>query len=572
MNDPRVSSLLRAALSGRLTRRQVLETGLGLGLATPVLAALVAAAPEASAAPTGSAAPRLARAQAGNSGSFTVLFIGGASDVDPQSSYITLGSAISLGAYEMLLRYKGNSTSEYEPMLAESWVASPDNSTYTFKLPANAKFHDGTVCDAAAVKASFTRFHKMQLGPFKVITRFVDDPDKQIEAVDATTLRFNLGKPQPLFLAAMASNYGPYVVSPKAVQDHKTDKDPWAHQWFAANAVGTGPYKLVENDVNTQSVLTKFDDYHRGWSGNHFDKIVFRIVPENATRRQLIEQGQADATTVNLTPEDVEALKRVATVDVLTYPSTRVNWVILNTVKLKTKEVRQGFSYAFPYDDVVNGVYKGLIKRSGPIPDTVKDSDPNVFLYKTDLAKAKQLILSGGFKEGDKFDYLLPSGDEVENSVAQLFQANVQKMGFKLEISQVDSATQNDIILGNSPADQKPAFMGAWAWFPDYNDPWNQLAPNFLKVSIGNGGSNAGAWVNDRFEAIMAEAEHYTDEKHLADLMKEAQNIVTEQDPPAIYYGQLLYYTIIQKNIQGFVPNPLYLECYPFYQMSRASS
>ena len=32
----------------------------------------------------------------------------------------------------------------------------------------------------------------------------------------------------------------------------------------------------------------------------------------------------------------------------------------------------------------------------------------------------------------------------------------------------------------------------------------------------------------------MAEAEHYTDEDQLVALMKEAQNILTEQDPPAI--------------------------------------
>ena len=63
------------------------------------------------------------------------------------------------------------------------------------------------------------------------------------------------------------------------------------------------------------------------------------------------------------------------------------------------------------------------------------------------------------------------------------------------------------------------------------------LAPNFLEASTGEGGANAGYWVNARFEEIMAEAEHYTDEEQLATLMKEAQNILTEQDPPAIYYG-----------------------------------
>jgi hypothetical protein len=54
--------------------------------------------------------------------------------------------------------------------------------------------------------------------------------------------------------------------------------------------------------------------------------------------------------------------------------------------------------------------------------------------------------------------------------------------------------------------------------------------------------------------------------------MTEAQNILTEQDPPAIYYGQLLWYTVLRKDIQGFVGNPLYLSAFNFYQMSRGEA
>jgi peptide/nickel transport system substrate-binding protein len=180
-----------------------------------------------------------------------------------------------------------------------------------------------------------------------------------------------------------------------------------------------------------------------------------------------MEQGEADALTYNLTPDDYEALKTNPDLTTLTYPTTRVSWAIMNAPRLKTKEVRQGFSYAFPYDEVINGAYKGLLQRSGPIPSTVKGYDPSVFLYQTDLAKAKELILSGGFQEGDTFEYMTVSEDEVEKTIAQLFQHNVEQMGFKLEITLVDVATINDIIFGDSPAEERPMFMGAWAWWPD---------------------------------------------------------------------------------------------------------
>ena len=554
---------IQDALPARLSRRQILSLGLRLGVSSPVIAAWMASAPDV-AAGTQAATPTTAE----SSGTFTVLATGPVTNLDPHSAYDNQASMLFLGAYEMLLRLKGDSTSEFEPMLAESWESSSDQQVHIFTIAPTARFHDGAVCDAQAVKDSFTRFLQLGQGPVNVIARFVTDPT-QMEVVDATTIRFNLGSPQPLFLSAMASEYGPLVVNAGLIEEHKTADDPFAHEWFGQNMVGTGPYQLTENEPNDHVTLEKFAEYHGGWAGNHFERVVMRVVEAGETRRQLLESGDADAAAFSLTPEDVAAIEQKGDLQVLVYDSTAVGWAHMNAPRLKTKEARQGFSFAFPYDAVIEGVYKGLLKRSGPLPDTVRGHDPAVFTYPTDLTKAKALILQAGFKEGDLFDYVYPSGEQAEAAVAQLFQANVQEMGFQLDIGEVDRATHGDYLYGAAPAEERPVFVAAQRWWPDYNDPWNMLAPNFTRGMIGKGG-NASFWVNDRFEQIMTEAEHYTDEAHLKELMTEAQNILTEQDPPAIYYGQVKWYTILGKEIQGFTPNPLYLSSYPFYQMSRA--
>ncbi|MCA9876318.1 MAG: ABC transporter substrate-binding protein, partial [Thermomicrobiales bacterium] len=407
--------------------------------------------------------------------------------------------------------------------------------------------------------------------PVGIITRFVESPD-MMEVIDDLTIRFNLGTPQPLFLAAMASSYGPMVISPTALAENATEDDPYAHEWAKEFAVGSGAYILESNSINEGIVFKKFDNYHRGWEGNHFDTIILRVVPEDGARRQLLERGEADAAAFNLTYDAVDALRSNPDVQVIEYPSTAVSWTVMNAPRLLTPEVRQGFSYAFPYDDVVNAVYKGLMKRTGPITDNVKGYDPDVFLYPTDLEKAKDLIISGGFKEGDTFEYMFDSTLAYEQTIAELFQANVAEMGFNLELVAVDIATLNSVAFGDAPPEERPHFLGSWGWWPDYNDPWNQLAPNFLQDQIGDGGSNVGGYVNERFEEIMAEAEHFTSEEQLNELMKEAQNILTELDPPAIYSGQVIRYTILGKDIEGFVPNPLYLDSFNYYDMSRAAS
>lgn len=565
--DPETTGSQAPLKQTSLSRRNLLELGVRAGVAAPIAAAFAGVALDRSAAAAPGNLPVRSWKVDQDTNTFTAIIAYGSPDIDPHSSYVTIGSAILLGAYEMLVQLKGDSTDEIAPMLAQSWEVSDDQSSYTFHLPAGATFHDGTACDAAAVKFSFTRFIQMGLGPYMVAARFITDPETQIVVVDPTTVQFNLPRSEPLFLSALASCYGPYVVSPAAVDANKTNDDPWAHEWFLLNAVGSGPYKLVENNMNEQIVFQKFDDYHGGWDGSHFDSVVMRVVPEDGTRRQLVETGESDALTQNITPEAVDALRSAADLKVLDYPSTNVLWIVFNAVKLPVA-ARQGLSYAFPYDDVINGDYKGLLVRTGPIARNVRGYDPNVFVYPTDLEKAKALLVEGGLAEGSTIDMMVASDYQTDKTYAELFQASLATIGYTLNISTVDTATLNTVLLGDQPADEKPMLIGSWGWFPDYNDSWNQLSPNFLKSAIGNGGGNAGAYVNDRFEALMTEAEHY-DEATYNDLMKEAQNILTEVDPPVIYLGEYQYYTVMRSDIQGFSPNPLYLECYNFYGMSR---
>src|SRR4051794_3223395 len=310
---------------GAMSRRQMLSLGLRLGLATPVIMQLVAAAPAARAAQDDAASP----ASGQSSGTLTVLATGAIATLDPHVAYDNQASMLFLGAYEMLLRLKGDSTSEFAPMLAESWEASDDQTSYTFHLAPNALFHDGTPCDAQAVKDSFARFLAMGQGPVNVIARFVSDPN-QMTVVDPTTIQFSFDRPEPLFLAAMASEYGPLVLNARLVEEYKTEDDPFASEWFSQNMAGTGPYRMTENEPNSYIALERFEDYHGGWEGTHFDRIVMRIVEEETTRRQLLESGEADAAAFSLTPEDVTALQQNPAVQVLIYDSTAVGWAHMN--------------------------------------------------------------------------------------------------------------------------------------------------------------------------------------------------------------------------------------------------
>ena len=140
----------------------------------------------------------------------------------------------------------------------------------------------------------------------------------------------------------------------------------------------------------------------------------------------------------------------------------------------------------------MNGVYKGLMKRSARSPTVCAATIPDVFLYQTDLDKAKELILAGGFEEGDIFDYMVDANEESDQTVAQLFQANVQQWASISSSSRSTTRRSSRPSTATPRAEERPHFIGGWGWWPDYNDPWNQLWPNFTEANVGGGGSNGG--------------------------------------------------------------------------------
>src|SRR5215510_4376654 len=123
------------------------------------------------------------------------------------------------------------------PDLASSWEVKDSGKTYIFHLHKGVKFHDGTDCDAAAVKWNFDRLFNPEE---KVLTAPLFTMIQAVEAIDADTVKITLQYPTETFLRALA-NYrkGFPIISPAAYQT-------WGKQDLAAHPIGTGPFKLAK--------------------------------------------------------------------------------------------------------------------------------------------------------------------------------------------------------------------------------------------------------------------------------------------------------------------------------------
>jgi peptide/nickel transport system substrate-binding protein len=472
-------------------------------------------------------------------------------------------------AYEGLIRLKDDKTDEYEGVLAEWWESNADKSVWTFRLRDGVTFHDGSPCDAEAVRASFERLLTLGLGPVGILRRFVTDP-AQITTPDTRTVVFDLGRPQMFFEAAMASVYGVLVANPAVLKAHEEGGD-WGHAWAMVNeeGCGTGPYRVVDFEPGNQIVFEKYDRYWRGWEGAHFERVVIRAVAEFETRRQLIEQGEADIIDQVL-PQAIADFRQNPDLQVNVGTSAEVDYFVMAIAgPLASPVARQAMCWAFPYQDVIDGVYLGFGKQAvGAVSETLRGFAPETPKYTTDLTKARQLLDEAGVATGTTLTCAVETGDPFGQQAAQLFQANLSEIGISLEIQQMDATTLQGIFYGDAPPEERPNFI-RYGWWPDYNDAWNYLYPLISCQSQGSAGANAGFYCNQRVEDLLTQARDATSEEAYQQALTEIQRIIALDDPPAVYYIQPLWLTVLRRDITGFVYNPIYLGLFDFWRMSR---
>jgi peptide/nickel transport system substrate-binding protein len=502
-----------------------------------------------------------------DSGVLTFLTDQDPSDIDPANDEVAGSDVVARNVAEPLVELEGSSLSTFRPVLATSWTTNANKSVWTFQLRHGVMFHTGRCClTSDDVKYNVVRTFRSGLVNSSFWGRFISNPEKQIKTLGPYTVEFDLGQPQPLFIDELSSLYMSLILDSKALKAHTTKADPWAHQWAQFADIGTGPYTIQSWQHGQQVTLARFPGYWGGWSGRHFGTVIMKTIPEGTTRRELLEKGQADIT-FDLTPEDNLALEHNPAVTVTAPYGTEVDYAFMTqTGPLASTYARQALSYAMNYDAVIKGVYKGFGRRAyGCLPSTMLGYDPNMFHYQTDLNKAKALLQKAGVAPGTTLTYW--SYTAQENLDGEILQAQLAQIGITLKVQRVTEATLSGVYYGNEPPSKRPNLI-AWGWWPDFNDPWDECNVLLNSASAGPNGANAGYYHDSTVDALLNQMKTAGGETlvALAHRMQEAQ----AADPAAIWLVEPAQVTILARNLQGYIFNPVKLQTYGFYTMYRA--
>lgn len=172
----------------------------------------------------------------------TVTFAQGADPRGLDPAFVDDGESAKVMAniYDTLLRYDADSC-DLVPGIAKSYEVSDDGLTYTFTLNEGVTFHDGTACDAAAVKANIdrqlepARTEDMPYASFVFGSEELGSGVASVEAADATTLVIKMRSASTPFLKNLAMPLAAPIVSPAAIEAGDANEKP----------VGSGPYQFV---------------------------------------------------------------------------------------------------------------------------------------------------------------------------------------------------------------------------------------------------------------------------------------------------------------------------------------
>jgi peptide/nickel transport system substrate-binding protein len=256
----------------------------------------------------------------------------------------------------------------------------------------------------------------------------------------------------------MAATYGPQIVNAAVAMEHEEDGD-FGNTWLQVNAegTGTGGWKLVSFEPGEQVILERNENYWRGWEGNHFERIIIRVVEEVSTMRQLVESGDVDIIDrFSVSYDEIDALMQVPTLTVDISDSTEVEYLTMTEAgPLASPEARQAICYAFPYQEVIDGVYSGYASRANSlVAPSVLGYQEDGFFFETDLEKAKELLVTAGVAEGTELTLMQATGSNP--AIAELFQANLAEIGITLTIEPVDQGTRAATFYGDAPAEERP--------------------------------------------------------------------------------------------------------------------
>jgi peptide/nickel transport system substrate-binding protein len=327
---------------------------------------------------------------------------------------------------------------EFVPQLASDWSYNADDSSYTFTLQENVKWHDGTefTADDVVFTYEYTKEH-----PYPWVDNSIVE---SVEALNEYTVKLYLSEPYAPFFQDVA---GVQPIMPEHIWEDITVPEEFLD---AEAVIGTGPYKLVDYSKEHGTYLFEAnEEYYMGTPA--VEEIRFVKIAEEMNAAAL-EEGTVDSASVPAEVlEDIEAAG-------FTIIDAPVSWNYKLSINhqeepLSYKEFRQALAYAVDRDAIVDIVMRGEAVAGSPgiVPPTSVWYNPETPQYEYDPDRAMELIEGLGYSlEGDYFvkdgqtlelSLIAPASSTYYRDMGQLIMQQLEEVGIDIDFQTLEDKT-----------------------------------------------------------------------------------------------------------------------------------
>lgn len=480
----------------------------------------------------------------------TLIVVQGLDDLvslDPAESNELSSIQTIPSLYQRIVQPNRDNPEINEPILVESWQANPQQKSIVFKIKPEAKFASGNPVRPEDILFSYQRAITMNKSPafiLNVLGWKADNIASQLKKISDNEFEVRwTADVSPDVVLNILSTPIASIVDEKLIAAHIKNND-FGNSWLKMHSAGSGAYKMRTYQPRQAIVLEANPLSPTG--APKTANIIIKNVPDPASRRLLIEKGDADIAR-DLGTDQTAALAGKAGIQIVNIPSAEQVYMAFNTASgnsvLNQPAFWQAARYLVDYKGITEDLMRGqyFIHQSFlpvGLPGALED---NPFTF--DPEKAKAILAQAGITNA-RFTL------DVENkvpyiTVAQSIQASFAQAGVQVDLLPAAGSQ----VYTRVRAKQHQAAIRFW--IPDYFDAHS----NASAFAYNDGQSNTVAWLNGwqipelskQTLAALNEADKTKRQNLYTEMQKELQ-----RSSPYVFIDQGKNQIVLRDNVKGY--------------------
>ncbi len=324
-----------------------------------------------------------------------------------------------------------------------------------------------------------------------------------------------------------------------------------------------GPYRFVSWKPGESVEL---EANPRAWGPRgHFDRIVFRTLPDNTTAYRALTAGsldedQLDATLKARSAGDPEFESCCRLIE---FYNLDWSYVALNTRSplFSDARVRRALTMLSDRASIAKSLYRGSARViSGPWSPDSPAYDPALAPLPFDPDAAKALLADAGWRDSNgngtldrngrefEFELRVSAGSEIGRQVDEMLAAELARAGITARVRAMEWAA----FVERVDAGDFEAASLAWSAVDPNPDPY----PYWHSSQCPPNGLNSGCYRNAEADRLMMEARRELDPGRRNALFHRLHAIFRD-DAPAIFLVNSTQKFGFDRNIRGVTTSPL---------------